>query len=271
MIITDLDGTLLNSDHQLSYQNRKTLIELGQEGHTRVVATGRVLHSAKKVLNNKFPIDYLIFSSGTGIINFKTGVLLKKSSLNREGLETSIKLLTQMRISFMIHAEAPENHYCQYQRSPSADNKDFDDRLKIYQDFGKSLQMSLPPQEASIIVISSTSIKSEDLYLELKNTLTSVHVTRCSSPLNNQYSWIEIIPKQTSKASASAWLKDHLNLERKTLGIGNDYNDLDLLNWADQSFVVGNAPEPLKEKFQVVASNNDHGFSEAIALYKKIT
>jgi hydroxymethylpyrimidine pyrophosphatase-like HAD family hydrolase len=50
----------------------------------------------------------------------------------------------------------------------------------------------------------------------------------------------------------------------QTLSIGNDYNDLDLLEWTTSSFVVENAPDDLKERFPVVASHNESGVAEAI-------
>lgn len=62
MVVTDLDGTLLNTDHQISETNKQTLHWLGDKKITRVAATGRTLFSSKKVLSNDTPIDYLIFS-----------------------------------------------------------------------------------------------------------------------------------------------------------------------------------------------------------------
>jgi hydroxymethylpyrimidine pyrophosphatase-like HAD family hydrolase len=46
--------------------------------------------------------------------------------------------------------------------------------------------------------------------------------------------------------------------------VGNDYNDLDLLEWAGSSFVVANAPPDLTDRFPTVASNDDCGVAEAI-------
>jgi len=45
--------------------------------------------------------------------------------------------------------------------------------------------------------------------------------------------------------------------------VGNDYNDLDLLEWAGKSYVVENAPTDLKARFPAVASNNHGGVAEA--------
>ena len=57
-VFTDLDGTLLNSNQRLSDINRQTLTSLGKAGICRIVATGRSLYSAQRVLDDEFPIDY---------------------------------------------------------------------------------------------------------------------------------------------------------------------------------------------------------------------
>ena len=45
--------------------------------------------------------------------------------------------------------------------------------------------------------------------------------------------------------------------------MGNDYNDLDLLEWSAVSYVVKNAPADIRSRFANVASNNDGGVAEA--------
>jgi len=52
--------------------------------------------------------------------------------------------------------------------------------------------------------------------------------------------------------------------------VGNDFNDLDLLEWAQTRFVTANAPAELKKRFPAVASNNQGGVSEAIARWLKM-
>ena len=51
MVVTDLDGTLLDAGARLGAENRQALERLGEAGSLRVVATGRSLHSAEAVLD----------------------------------------------------------------------------------------------------------------------------------------------------------------------------------------------------------------------------
>jgi hydroxymethylpyrimidine pyrophosphatase-like HAD family hydrolase len=90
-------------------------------------------------------------------------------------------------------------------------------------------------------------------------------IIQTTSPLDGQSTWIEIFPATVSKSLTTAWLSAAYGLKANhTLSVGNDYNDVDLLEWAGCSFVVDNAPDDLKNRFPVVASNNECGVAEAI-------
>jgi hydroxymethylpyrimidine pyrophosphatase-like HAD family hydrolase len=59
--------------------------------------------------------------------------------------------------------------------------------------------------------------------------------------------------------------------EKAVMAIGNDYNDLDLLQWAARSFVVNDAPQELLDLFPTVYSGDESDFSEAVALWRRET
>ena len=69
MVVTDLDGTLLQTDHTISPEDTETLIELGCLDVCRVAATGRNLFKVRQVLTPETPFDYVIFSSSAGIMD----------------------------------------------------------------------------------------------------------------------------------------------------------------------------------------------------------
>ncbi len=82
VILSDLDGTLLPSKvRSVSAAIITTLQRLGELGATRAVVTGRNYHSTQKVLQADFPIDYLIFSSGAGIVDWKSKQIVESHNL----------------------------------------------------------------------------------------------------------------------------------------------------------------------------------------------
>jgi len=79
LVATDLDGTFLKDDRSVSERNLKALHRLGEKNIVRVVATGRNLRKVEEVLSPDVPFDYIVFSSGAGVFNWKE----KKHIFNR--------------------------------------------------------------------------------------------------------------------------------------------------------------------------------------------
>jgi len=77
---------------------------------------------------------------------------------------------------------------------------------------------------------------------------------------------MEVFPNDVSKAYGIKWLcSQEISCEIKDLiSIGNDFNDLDMLELTESSYVVNNAPLELKNSYKVVPSNDEFGFSVAV-------
>ncbi|UCE08687.1 MAG: HAD family phosphatase [bacterium] len=263
MVVTDLDGTLLNPQQQISDEDLQSLKLLGNNKIYRVIATGRSLYSLNKVLPPDFPIDCLIFSSGAGIINWNTKEILYAQSLKPDEVEIIANLLIEMSIDFMIHKPIPDNHHFFYYQTGN-ENLDFERRIKIYEKFAQPLKIASKAfgSACQLLAIIPNDIS---IYESIKNRLTWFKVIRTTSPLDGTSIWVEIFPEAVSKGSAAAYLCQRLGCSPDSvLGIGNDYNDLDLLNWTEHSVVVENAPYELKQKFEITDSNANSGFTKAV-------
>ena len=82
-IIIDLDGTTLPRGwNSLSEENKKALEEAGRAGITRVLATGRSVFSFRNALPEGLPIDYMVFSSGAGIMH-RVQVIMHRTQVIR--------------------------------------------------------------------------------------------------------------------------------------------------------------------------------------------
>lgn len=255
MVVTDLDGTLLNSDRKISVDDLDTLQRLGREGVCCVIATGRSLYSARKVLVENLPIDYLIFSSGAGILEWKSGTIIRSSSLAREEAEYAMRTLLALKLDFMIHEPIPDNHKFLYSRR-GATNPDFERRCAIYKDFARPFDVTFNEREEVSQIVAITC-SPDGVFERIQSELNQFSVIRTTSPLDGQSLWIEIFPQGVSKGQAADWLCRYVGVNpAKTLCIGNDYNDLDLLRWGKHRFVAASAPDDLKAEFEAIDSKN---------------
>jgi hypothetical protein len=269
MVVTDLDGTLFQADHRISARNYQTLLELGDQGIIRVIATGRHLFSARRVLSPGFPIDFLVFSSGAGILAWPQQELLFSASMNQEEVSLAFSALSRRFLDFMVHQPIPENHHFFFFPSGQP-NPDFEARCALYKDFatpGRAQQV--PPGESCQLVAIEPYFRSDSQYRAIREELDNLTVVRTTSPLDGRSRWIEIFSKEVSKARSSIRIARDLGIrEESVMAIGNDYNDMDLLRWAARSFVVNDAPRELLDLFPAVSSNDDSDFSEAVRRWR---
>ncbi|SEH05430.1 HAD-IIB family hydrolase [Candidatus Venteria ishoeyi] len=263
IVFTDLDGTLLNSQSECSSKDYETLVSLKSKNIIRVAATGRSLYSAHKVLSPEFPIDYLIFSSGAGIMDWQHKKILLSRKLISEQVISISNTLKENNVDFMLHYPIPENHHFVYY-STGKENADFERRIEIYKAFAEPMFLSVETFGAACQFIAIIP-NDVDLYNRIAQQFPDVKVIRATSPLDHKSIWIEIFPTTVSKGLAAKWLCEYLQIGSLTsLSLGNDYNDIDMLNFTASSFVVENAPEDLKNKYPVCGHHNKSGFSEVI-------
>ncbi len=262
--ITDLDGTLFRSDRTAADTDLKTLQKLGKLGIVRAVATGRSLYSFKKAVGDTLPIDYVIFSTGAGILQYPNGPFLRKIDLEPASVKQAVEILMAAKLDFMIHRPIPDNHKFTFWGTVD-NNSDFTRRIHLYEQFCRPLDKREGFDKAAQILAIVSNSDGQPLIDHLRRKLPDLNIVRTTSPLDGESTWIEFFHKEVSKSQAAAWLASRLDIPvEKTLSIGNDYNDMDLLEWSGCRFVVENAPNDLKERFPSVASHNECGVTEAV-------
>lgn len=268
MLVTDLDGTLTRPDGTIGARNLEALRALGQAGVPRVVATGRSAFGARRVLPADFPIDYLVFSSGAGVIDWRTGELLVCHHMRAEDIASIGRALLGMNVDFMVHKPIPGNHEFVYWET-GRENPDFKRRRERHAAYCRPWDGKTAIAEASQFIVVDPTPRSSALYERVRASLAAFNVFRATSPLDGLSAWIEIFPPSVSKALACEWVAARLGVAReKVLAVGNDYNDIDLLDWAGMPFVVANAPDELRAAYPSVAASADDGVAEAIARWR---
>ncbi len=262
MVVTDLDGTLLDTASRLSPANREALEALGEAGVVRVVATGRSLHSAEQVLSDDFPVDYLVFSTGVETLRWPQRETLWSFRFRDGDLRRAIDVLEAANLDFAVHRAPPRNHHFFYRASGAA-NPDFVRRRERHRDFALPWHPErLAGLEASQLIVIEADDRPSS-HRRIERELRGLSVVRTTSPLDHRSRWIEIFPAEVSKSQAAERIRRRHGVEpSRVSAVGNDYNDADLLDWAANAYVVANAPRDLRAMHTVVASNDEDGFAD---------
>ena len=273
MIVTDLDGTLFNSDSRINDDCRRALEAIGADNRLRVIATGRNLYSAKTVIDKSFPIDYLVFSSGAGIIDWHTHELVATHSMPTPLADRIAAFIDALGLPYMIHAPVPDNHHFVYRRG-RIHVSDFDRRLERYRSFAIPLPTGAPEIPWAVVsqLLVMENSNTATCLKSIANAFPEANVIGATSPLDHTSAWVEIFNQSVSKSFAAEWLRQRHDIDsRDTAGVGNDYNDFDLLSWSHHAFVVANAVPALRQRYPIVPSNDDGGFSVAATRWRAAT
>ena len=266
MVVTDLDGTLLQSDQSISQKDKETLERLGTLGVCRVAATGRNLFKVRQVLTEKSPFDYVIVSSGAGIIDWRTQELIRALSIPAAITGKIIQFLISENQNFKVSRELPDNHNFGWWES--YDCPELTRYVEHHSKLGDAVKINPQTPFISSQLLMFFPLESNQ-FEAFKNKILSafpeLSVIRTTSPLDPGYTWMEIFPGGVSKAHGIEEICRITGIAREnTLGIGNDFNDLEMLDFTHHSYVVGNAPEELKIKYLISLAHYNDGFSHAV-------
>jgi len=265
LFLTDFDGTLLRSDRTFNPMDLTALERLADLNIVRIVATGRSMHSFLTVGVKHLPVDFVIFSTGAGVAEWPSGRLIRKVSLKSQQVRHICAELHAAKLDLMVLRPIPQTHRFAF-LSAGRPCPDFIRRLKLYRPYAERLNDSGRSfGEATQVLVIIPAEAGPAALEKVRSALPEYSIIHTTSPLDGESTWIEIFPEGVSKSATAAWIAQQLKvLRRDTLSVGNDFNDLDLLDWAATSYVVANAPGRLLSRYSAVASNNDGGVAEAI-------
>ncbi|MCG8687025.1 MAG: Cof-type HAD-IIB family hydrolase [Desulfobacterales bacterium] len=270
LFITDFDRTLLRDDKRVSRTDLATLERLRETGVTTAIATGRSVYSFERAMtdmgieNRDFPVDYLLFSTGAGIMDMKTGTIIRSLSILKSDVEEITAYFDELAYDYMVHKAIPDTPYFQY-KSHGRDNPDFKRRIQLYQPFSKPMNGATRLFESATQVLAIVQGGLAKSRLEMVSSdLARFSVIHATSPLDHRSSWIEVFHEKVSKSQSTAWLAAELNIPRsRVISVGNDTNDQDLLTWSGKGFAVSNAVPDLRDCTRLTASNNQSGVTMA--------
>ena len=264
LVATDLDGTFLKNDQSISNKNLDALHSLGETKIVRVAATGRNLRKVKDVLNVDIPFDFIVFSSGAGVFDWKKRKHIYNKNIDKEHSQKLVNYFVERRLNFHAFFPVPENHKHWYFRGEKSCDE-FERYFQFNNAFATEIEKTKFPETKLcqfLIIIPENKKEFEKLKAEIEAISPGIRVIRTSSPITKGYIWIEIFQKSVSKGNGVKHICDLLDIKyTDTIGIGNDYNDIDLLDFTGHSFITENAPADISKLYKSAPSNENDAFA----------
>jgi hydroxymethylpyrimidine pyrophosphatase-like HAD family hydrolase len=254
IVFLDFDGTLKPSGKPVSKADIKAMAELRRQGIIRVVATGRGLYSFQRDKPEDLGLDYLIFSSGLGLCKWKKkgpGPLLLAKRFTEDERDRALKACLKLERGFFAFEPPPYCHrhvYVYPKGRPFTEG--FLKRLRSYCMFAKYYDPCRELGERAEFLIAAPTAEMPEVKESFQALCPDLSILYSSSPFGDDSMWLEIFPPGVNKSQAAKVLVENLSLEpENALAMGNDFNDYDLLTWAEIGLVTSNSPKELRNIF----------------------
>lgn len=264
LFVTDMDGTLLNSNKDITRENKTAINKLIENGVEVLLASGR--HTAMlKEYPKRLGINTPVVGCNGGIIsNLKTGEIHYISEMKIDSVVKSIEIANKLDLDFWIYEK--DNIYYSSEtdriRMLSANNKSVSEDeivpLKKYNGISEIIEASGKILKVLFILIGHQDVR-ETLYQELSK-ISDIEFCQSSDV------FIDVMNKGTTKGRAVQMYAEKKGIKREeVITIGDNDNDISMLEYAGLGIAMGNAEESAKRASKYITRDCDsNGFGEAV-------
>lgn len=250
IICSDLDGTLINEENEIPKENIEAIEYFRANGGKFMIATGRIPDAVAPVIGG-LKLDFpCICHNGCSVYDFNLNKYVKSVSLD-DGARlvaeeimgafphSGVEVMTMQGVCVIRHTPATDFHI-KYEKV----------------DFFSADEISKAPKPWIKI-----------LFAQGENETDSMREKFLNSPYNEQYNlqktykfYYEIFNKEASKGEALKSLCKEYGIDLKNIiAIGDNENDISMLDVSGKSAVVENATDVVKAHADIVTCSNEKG------------
>lgn len=266
LIALDMDGTLLNDEHEVSAQNHAVIKKALNRGIIVTVCTGRSNTELKPIIEQLPELRYFINGNGSKIYDKQKDQSILSYPISPAVAKNIYEIVRNYNIMLEVYTE---------------------DVIYTTQKCYDSAALYVPPQFLQIILSTRTPLANLDKFFspKWKKPIYKINIfnkdasvidsirEKCKNIKAEMTSSIPAIFEFTSllasKGNALAGFAARLELKAdEVMAVGDNRNDLSMLRYAGYSVAMQNAIEEVKKiaKYETL-NNNEHGVAAAIERY----
>lgn len=274
-IFLDVDGTLLNDQHEIPEKNITSIKEIKNKGIPICIATGRAPQDLKRYYEELELNTPAICMNGAYIFDFKKNEIIKEEKIPLEEIQKLKKIVDQINEENLNEKKKLSIIYYEgakwFTNNPSSavetEIHNVGHGIEVI-DFKKMMELwkneKRNPNKIGVLCNEEENLMK--VYHPLKEKLKD-----SLSIFKSQKNFLEVTTPFVSKRSAIEFvLKNYYpHIKREDLmAIGDSDNDISMLSWVGFGIAMGNAVDSIKEIcYDVTLTNQQAGVAEALKKY----
>ncbi len=261
LFITDLDGTLLNSESRVSQRSAQIITQLSQQGAFISIATARTPATVEPLLRHTLTTPPAVVMTGAALWSRPNHEFIAPQLIPTTIAEKISAICTQHQLSPFIYNITSNGviHTYFYGTPNKVEEKFIHERnnLELKRVFINSAQahpIECLSEPILIFALGKTDVINS-VAEELKATV-NCSVSNYPDIFNHDFSYLEVFNQGVSKASAVLRLKEMVQADQLIV-FGDNLNDIPMMGVADVAVAVDNALPQVKNVSNIVIGSND--------------
>jgi Cof subfamily protein (haloacid dehalogenase superfamily) len=270
MLVTDMDYTLLNKEKKISEKNREAVRKAIEKGVHMVVATGRIYTSAR-VYAKLLGVGTPIIASNGAIIreadynsSGSTERTIYKDTLSIETVKEMVRLSRKYDIfchfftDDTIYAEKLVNVSLRYTEWNKYLGEEDQVKIRIVDDVAEEIVRE------NVKILKAVVVDSDSEKIQcLREEILATGIVSVSQSMKDN---LEVMNKGVTKGNAVKLLAEMYGVKREEIiAIGDNENDISMIEYAGMGIAMGNAEESLKSVANHITGDyQEDGVAEAI-------
>lgn len=265
LIALDMDGTLLDSNMQLSPGNREAIRRAHAAGKHVALSTGRCITELRETLDILPQIRYLICENGSCIYDYHQNCTLYLNPLPAREILFILDLVQDQDVVVQFFHEQcayfnrPDSSWC----APfSVDMfRPVFDKTAVW-----DVQLAQKFRKEPFQVEKLLLYFRDDASRQRVRDILKDHPLKLA---DSSGFMLEIVSDGVDKGAGLARLCDHLGIGiAETIAVGDSMNDIEILQAAGLSAAMGNACTGAKDAADIITDDCDHdGVAKVIYEY----
>lgn len=252
MIVSDFDHTLANNDSTVSSENKRAIEEYTQAGGVFVISTGRLHYGIIPHAKELGLKGLVACCQGAIIEDIESEEMILEGTLPSELTAQICEKMEELGLH--IHVYGREDYYC---------NMD-DEPLKMYEHAVRrkaKLVLNMPlsqfVRENGICSYKVLAMVEPKRNAEIREILSKYNFEGCKVTKSAEY-LVEVINAKYSKGTAVEFLANRFDIPlEKVICVGDQQNDIPMIQKAGLGIAVKNADEELKKNALVFEYTNE--------------
>lgn len=267
LIAIDIDGTLLDSRGRIPDENRRAIREAAAAGIAVLLVTGRAFHHAHPVAT-ALSTDLALVVSNGALVKEIDGTTLDACLLDRRTAKAILEVTRPVRQGAAVIFDRADDRQYLYENIDwqHPNRRGYYARNRQFMTEAAPLEHCVTEDPAQVAFTGGVAEMRQ-----LAAFLRAQPVSRDGSLTLTEYaardfSLLDVTGRGCSKASAlAAWCRTRGIAPGEVMAVGDNLNDLEMLEFAGLPVVMGNAVDELKKReWHETGHHDEAGLATAI-------